>query len=152
MDTRRMVLIGLILLCALGGTSAFASETPCPTGSYALYLVSNFTCSTGVVTFGSFAYNGPLNPAAITVTPITTDYAPGFFFGGSFMVPAGQNLTLVTSYFIDPPPIIHGEQLDLDPMGSVMLTEDLCVTAFPCAGGNALGKLVTSTGNTMASI
>jgi hypothetical protein len=153
MSTRRTVLIALVLSCGLGSTVALAAPMQCPGATLATYLAPAFACSQdgGVLTFKSFVYNGPLDPAQINVSPLDVPGSVGFFIVGNFAVPAGQNATYVFSYFIDPPPIIHGEQVDLDPMGSVMLVEDLCVTAFPCAGGNSLGKLTTTTGNTMAS-
>src|SRR6266851_691112 len=123
MDTRRIVLIGLILLCTLGGTAAFAAPT-CPSGvSLAAYLQPNFTCTedNGILTFKNFVFNGPqtgLNASQINVSPIDQPALGevGFLFIGNFMVPAGVNATYVFSYFIDPlPPIIHGEQIDLDP-------------------------------------
>jgi hypothetical protein len=156
MGTRRIVLTGLLLLCAIGGTAAFAAPV-CGGGSLSAYLAPNFTCTqdNGILTFKSFAFtpapNG-LTSDQITVSPADVPGAVGFFFNGNFTVSAGQNATYVLSYFIDPPPIIHEEQLDLDPMGSVMLTEDLCVTAFPCADGNSLGKLTATTANPMSAI
>jgi hypothetical protein len=152
MGTRRSVFTGLIVLLALEGTSAFAAGQ-CQGGPLTTFLQGGFTCTqdNGILTFKSFAYNGPLSSDQIFVSPLDVPGEVGFLLMGNFTVQAGQNATYVLSYFIDPPPIIHGEQLDLDPMGSVMLVEDLCVTAFPCAGGNSLGKLTATTGNTMAS-
>jgi PEP-CTERM motif len=152
MGTRRSVFTGLIVLLALGGTPAFAAGQ-CQGGPLTMFLQGGFTCTqdNGILTFKSFVYNGPLSSDQIFVSPLDVPSEVGFIFTGNFAVPTGQNATYVLSYFIDPPPIIHGEQLDLDPFGSVMLVEDLCVTAFPCAGGNSLGNLTTTTGNTMAS-
>src|SRR5258708_6660684 len=122
MDTRRMVLIGFILLCALGGTAAFAA--PCGGATLTTYLTPNFTCTqdNGIFTFKSFVFNGPqigLNASQINVTPLDVPGEVGFMFGGTFIVAPGQNATYEIGYFIDPPPIIHEEQLDLDPSGSV---------------------------------
>jgi hypothetical protein len=83
----------------------------------------------------------------INVTPITTNSKPGFTISGNFTAIQGQSTSYVFSYFIDPPPIIHGEQIDLDPMASVVLQLDLCTTAFPCAGGNSLGTLIADNSN-----
>jgi hypothetical protein len=156
MGTRRSFLTGLVFLWAIGGTAAFAAQV-CGNASLSTYLASDFTCTqdNGVLTFKSFVFNGA--PNGLTSDQINVgllDVGPGavgFVFSGNFVVSAGQNAQYVISYFIDPvPPIIHGEELDLDPMGSVMIVEDLCATAFPCPG-NSLGKLVATTGNTTAS-
>jgi len=153
MGTRRIVLTGLIVLMALSGTSAFAA-VQCAGGTLTTYLQEGFTCTqdNGILTFKSFVYNGPLSSDQINVSPLDVQGEVGFLFLGNFNVAPGQNSTFVLSYFIDPPPIIHGDQLDLDPFGSVSLVEDLCVTAFPCAGGNSLGKLITDNSNPPMSL
>jgi hypothetical protein len=156
MGTRRSVFTGLIVLLALSGTSAFGAGQ-CMGAPLTTYLQGGFTCTedNGILTLKSFVFNGApggLNSDQIFVSPLDVPGEAGFMFMGNFTVQAGQNATYVLSYFIDPPPIIHGEQLDLDPMGSVMLVEDLCVTAFPCAGGNSLGKLITDNSNPPTSL
>jgi hypothetical protein len=105
------------------------------------------------LTFNNFGYSaspGGIAASAIQVAPITGP-GFGFQFNGNFTAGQGQTITYNLSYFVDPPPIIHGEQIDLDPFGSVSLQTDLCITAFPCAPGNSLGTLNATTGNTMAS-
>jgi len=156
MGTRRIVLIGLILFCALGGTAALAATMACQPGTMASYLAVGFACTenSGITTFQSFVFNnaqGSLTANDITVSPLDIPGAVGFFISGNFVVGQGQNATYVFSYFIDPPPIIHGEQIDLDPMGSVSLLTDLCITPFPCGVGNSLGTLSATTPNPMAS-
>jgi hypothetical protein len=150
MYTRRIVLAGLILLCALGGTTALAAPMQCPAAPLMTYISGGFACTEdgGAVTFQSFVFTPPqigLNASQIMVNPVTVPGEAGFLFVGNFMVPAGQNATYVLSYFVDPPPIIHGEQIDLDPIMFVSLQTDLCITPFPCAGGNSLGTLNAST-------
>ncbi len=64
----------------------------------------------------------------------------GFLIWGNFTSIQGLSTTYVFSYFIDPPPIIHGEQMDLDPIASVILQVDLCTTAFnPKCRGHVFG-------------
>jgi len=152
MDTRRMVSIGFILSCALGSTAAFAA--PCGGATLTTYLTPNFTCTedNGVLTFKNFLFNGPqigLNASQINVSPIDVPGEVGFLFSGNFTVPAGQNATYVFSYFIDPPPvIIHGDQIDLDPIMFVSLQADLCTMAFtPNCSGTPLGTLNADSSN-----
>src|SRR5258708_17363639 len=113
MDTRRMVIIGFILLCALGGTAAFAA--PCGGATLTTYLTPNFTCTqdNGVLTFKNFFFNGPqigLNASQINVGPIDVPGEVGFLFRGNFTVAAGVNATYMFRYFIAPPPIVHAAQ------------------------------------------
>jgi hypothetical protein len=149
------LLIGLILLCAFGGTAALAAQ--CSAGTLAQYTALNFTCTedNGVFTFKNFLYTPPmggLNANQVILNPIDVPGEVGFLFTGTFTVPPGMNAVYVLSYFIDPPPIIHGEQIDLDPIMFVSLQTDLCTTAFPCGGGNSLGSLkASSTTSLMAS-
>jgi hypothetical protein len=157
MDTRRTVSIGLILLCALGGMAASAA-TMCQPGTLATYTQPGFTCTdvTGVFTFKDFVYTPPsggLSSSQITVTPVDVPDQTGFFINGNFTSIGGGNTSYVLSYFIDPPPIIHGEQMTLDPMASVILELDLCSTAFdPSCGGTPLGTLMADNSNPPSSL
>src|SRR5260370_19552208 len=151
----RNVVIGLILLCALGGTAAFAAPT-CSAGTLATYTQGGFTCTedNGVLTFKNFVYTPPmggLNASQITVNPLDAPGQVGFFLSsGNLNFTAG---VYVFSYFIDPPPIIHGEQIDLDPMASVMLQVDLCTTQFsPNCGGMSLWTLTADNVNPAISL
>ena len=79
----------LILGCLILTGTAFGSATTCPTGSYTLYLVASFTCTSGNQTFSAFGYSSTANPAGlaipasgVTVTPITTTGDEGFQFAG----------------------------------------------------------------------
>jgi len=149
------VLVGLILLCALG-TAALAAPMQCPEDNLTTYLTPGFACTQngGITTFQSFVFTpqGSLTADDITLTPLDILGGFGFLLHGNFVVGPGVNESYVLSYFVDPPPIIHGEQIDLDPFGSVSLITDLCITEFPCAPANSLGKLTATTANTMASI
>ncbi len=138
----------VLLLCALGST-AFAATT-CPTGSIAQqYSAPGFTCTTGAFTFKTFVFQeskGGLDPSLITLTPIESATGIGFLYSGNFTAAQGQIFTYMFSYFIDPPPpIIRGQQVDLDPTGAVTLQTALCATAFPCGSGNDLGTILATT-------
>jgi hypothetical protein len=108
-----------------------------------------FTCSTGLFTFKFFTFNesmGGLDPNLILVSPIESPAGIGFLYSGNFAAAQGQTFTYVFSYFIDPPPpIIHGQQVDLDPTGMVTLQTALCASAFPCPGGSDLGTIIATT-------
>src|SRR5713226_3553810 len=123
MSYRRQALVLLVILCALGGTSAFAGA--CQPGPLAdPYLTPNFTCSLGPFNVKSFFFSesaGGLDPHLITVNPIVGTNQIGFFIQGNFTASQQQLLTYILSYFIDAPPTIHGAQDDLDPMGLVTL-------------------------------
>jgi len=106
-----------------------------------------------VVTIKQFAFTAPvggLNASQITVVPIDVPNQIGFSFLGMFTANQGQKLTYLLSFFIDPPPIIHGEQIDLDPTGAVSLTTVLCFNSVvPCAPGNKVGTLMATNGNNL---
>jgi hypothetical protein len=128
--------------------------TTCPTGPLSPYLVGGFTCQTDGSIFSDFGYEippGGVPASAIQVVPLSGPGFAGFQFNGSFTASQEQTITYLFGYFVDPPPIIHGEQIDLDPFGDVSLQTDLCITLFPCAPADSLGTLNATTGNTMAS-
>src|SRR5258706_3222730 len=90
---KRFSLLFLVLTGLMLSTSAFASPTTCPTGSYTLYLVASFACTSGNVTFSAFGYSSSANPAGsaipasgLTVTPQTQDGNEGFQFAGGWNV------------------------------------------------------------------
>jgi len=147
MGYRRKALGFLLVLCALGGASAVAA--PCQPGPLAdPYLTPNFTCSEGQFNIKSFFFSesaGGLDPHLIFVTPIVGTTQIGFLIQGNFTASQQQILTYILSYFVDAPPIIHGEQNDLDPTGLVTLQTALCRVAFPCPGGQGLGTLTATT-------
>ena len=157
MGYRREVVVLLVLSCALGGTAAFASTT-CPTAPLGSnqYKDPAFTCTTGAFTFKSFGFNetaGGISPNAILVTPLELPTGIGFLFTGTFNADTNQQFIYSISYFVDPPPpIIRGQQIDLDPTGMVTLQTALCASAFPCPGGQSLGTLTATTASTMAQM
>src|SRR6202163_1091708 len=88
---KKMFLMAMAGLVLTG--SAFASLTTCPTGNYTLYLVANFTCTSGNLLFSNFGYSSSANPAGIaipasgvTVTPQTATGNEGFQFAGGWNV------------------------------------------------------------------
>jgi hypothetical protein len=156
MGYRRDLLVFLLILCALGGVSAVAAPTCQPNPLSPTYLAPAFTCTLGPFTVKSFFFSetaGGLNPNLISVNPINTGTQIGFLIQGNFTATPGQAFTYIFSYFIDPPPpIIRGQQVDLDPTGLVTLQTDLCMSAFPCPGGQALGTLNVNTGSPTAQM
>lgn len=82
-------LLGLVVICSM----AFASSTTCPTGSLTLYLVPNFSCTSGNLIFSGFSYVGTGNPSGgaipatgVNVTPITVTGAEGFQFASGWSI------------------------------------------------------------------
>jgi hypothetical protein len=143
----------VFIIFAIAAASANGATT-CPIGPLSQYLVAGFTCQTDNSVFSDFGAEipqGGVPASAIQVVPLSGPGLIGFQFNGNFTVSAGQSIDYLFGYFVDPPPIIHGEQIDLDPFGDVSLQTDLCVTLFPCAPADMLGTLNTTTGNTMAS-
>jgi hypothetical protein len=90
----------LVLASLFVASSAFASTTTCPTGLYTLYLVANFSCTSGNLTFSNFGYFASANPAglaipssSINVTPLTVDGTEGFQFNGGWNVGSNAGLS-----------------------------------------------------------
>jgi hypothetical protein len=144
----------LVFLVFVLGAASAKGATTCPTGPLSQYLVAGFTCQTDNSIFSDFGAEippGGVPASAIQVVPLSGPGLVGFQFNANFTASAGQTIDYLFGYFVDPPPIIHGEQIDLDPFGDVSLQTDLCITAFPCAPADSLGTLNTTTGNPMAS-
>jgi len=117
------------------------------------YLTPNFTCSLGPFNVKSFFFSesaGGLDPHMIFVTPIVSTNFVELLLQGNFTASPQQMFTYRFSYFIDAPPIIRGQQDDLDPMGLVTLQTDMCMVTFPCPGGQGLGTNTATTMNPMA--
>jgi hypothetical protein len=142
----------LILGFMILASTAFGSSTTCPTGSYTLYLVSSFTCTSGNQTFSTFGYSSNANPAGlaipasgITVTPITTDGNEGFQFASGWNVgtQAGgvssfQNSLIsftVTGYITDLHLFFNGSSTGTGLSG---VTEQYCLNhdLVGCPGGS----------------
>jgi len=82
-----MKVLRTLLTVAILSSSAFASTTTCPSGDITLYLVPNFSCTSGNLIFSGFSYIGTGNPAGgaipasgVNVSPITVTGAEGFQF------------------------------------------------------------------------
>ncbi len=160
MGYRRLVDAGVFIFsafCTLGGSSAAAAPV-CQPGTLSSYLAPGFACTEGggLFTFTTFAFQGAaggLNADQISLVPIDVPTEVGFMFSGNFTANPGQTFSYMFSYFIDPPPpIIRGDQVDLDPTGAVSLQVALCSTAFPCLPANQEGTLNVSTQKPTASI
>lgn len=83
----------LLLICFLLTAPAFASLTTCSSGTFALYLVPNFSCQSGNLIFTNFTYLGMGNPSQVTipatginVQPITQTGHEGFQFASGWDV------------------------------------------------------------------
>ncbi len=134
-----------------------AAPMQCPGATLQTYITGGFSCTEdgGVVTIKQFSFTQPvggLNASQINVVPVDVPGQIGFQFLGTFVANQGQKFTYSLSFFIDPPPIIHGERLDLDPTGAVTLNTVLCSNSIvPCAAGNTITTLVVTTQSPIAS-
>ncbi len=157
MGVRRKVFICLALLGVFGSTVALAGPMQCPTATLQTYITGGFQCTEdgGVVTIKQFVFMQPMggiDATQINVFPVDLPGQIGFKFLGTFVANPGQKLTYSLSFFIDPPPIIHGEQIDLDPTGAVTLNTVLCSNSIvPCALGNTITTLTATTQSPIAS-
>jgi hypothetical protein len=126
----------------------------CVAGSLQSYIGSS-GCVLGEsdgaeVVFSGFAFPTPLNPdgapvldaSQIEVTPVASGLSGSFDFSGDFSAPAGDTVTYDIDYFLllDPPPILGGGSLFLDPTGDVSVTESICADSF--FGTDASGDTV----------
>ena len=163
MDTNRVSIIAKfsLVLGMLALTPAFAAPVECPSAPLTPYLSGSFVCTEdqGTFTFFSFSYSAPmggLNSGQINVTPIDQPGKIGFLLTSqqpNGFTDMGAMATYQFSYFIDPPPpIIRGEQIDLDPIGNVTLTSVLCsMNTVPCPMANTINTLTATTGTPTAT-
>jgi hypothetical protein len=137
----------LISVVAVGSFStAFAGSSlpSCGVASLASYITTTANppasggCAIGILDYFDFSYhpvsNAPL-ASAINVSPSVN--GSGFSFG-PVTAAAGQTVQFEIDYdlFIDPAPIITGDNLGLDPpTGNVVVTEYFCNDISYIGGG-----------------
>ena len=129
-------------------SSVFAGGTPvpgCGPASLASYITTTATppatggCSIGILDYYNFAYlptqNAPL-ASAINVAPS----GQGFTFG-PITAAAGQTVSFEIDYqiYIDPTPVITGDNLGLDVTGNITVTEFFCNDSRYLGNGLCLG-------------
>ncbi len=146
-------------------SSLFASSTlpSCSTASLASYVTSTANgggCAIGILDYYNVSYLPGTNAPAssnIQVTPGTA----GFSFGPVTAAP-GQTVQFEIDYqiFIDPAPVITGDDLKLDPpSGDITVTEYFCNDlpfnpgpgAPTCLGGSSAQSLTVGNGNAYPS-
>jgi hypothetical protein len=146
------------------GTALGTAAPVCVNASLADYVSLNSTggCTFNDLTFFRFAFNPPpvatggaatATPSDIFLEPIRTPSGTGFSITSSFFSlsnpTVAQSVTYGLGYSVDPPPIIVGEDLFLDPpFGDVLISQRVClndVLANNCAFGVALSQSVTPT-------
>ncbi len=131
----------LTLFAAGSFSSLFAVSTlpDCGAGTLGGYISSNTSCAIGVLDYSRFSYiqdsNAP-SAANIAIAP----GASGFSFGPVTALP-GQTVQFEIDYdiFIDPTPVITGDNLGLDVSGSVSITEYFCNDQQYFGNGQCLG-------------
>lgn len=152
----------LFALLAFSGLRQANALPVCQTDTLASYMTLNVQggCTYDDLTFFRFSYNpGPVgtggaalaSAADIMVTPIANQVGYGFSFSSSFFQLSNnlvaQSATYNIGYSVDPPPIIVGEGLFLDPpFGNVTVSQNVClndVLANRCAFGVQLAQSVT---------
>ncbi len=128
------------LLFALGAASQLAAA-PCITQSLDYYK-NNYgeltPCSSGDLTYYGFDFAKLSAPGSITALDIIVTPDPGnntLVFSGAnastfnHFIAAGQREQYLLSYIIDPPPIVAGDDLSLDPPSG-----PIYVSRWSCAG------------------
>jgi hypothetical protein len=95
-------------------------------------VFSGFTFSVANNPDGLNSSTGLLDPTEITLTPVASGLSGSFDFSGNFSVPAGDTVTYDIDYILllDPPPILGGGSLFLDPTGDVSVTQSICADSY----------------------
>ena len=143
----KLVLLVVLLAVAV---PVFASSTTCPSGTYELYLVPNFSCQTGNLIFSNFAYLGTGNPTeviipagSINTQPITQDGEEGFQFASGWSVgtQAGgmssfQNsmITYVVTSDLGITDLVLGFNGSFSGTGTTSTAENFCLNATSTSG------------------
>jgi len=158
----KKILLLAIASFALTG-SAFASLTTCPTATYDVYLVANFTCTSGALLFSNFTYAGTAAPpgdvilaSGIMVTPQTVTGNEGFQFASGWNVATQPPVPPGTNSFEDSLIgfEVQGPITDLHLFfngsftgtGLTAVTENYCINAplGSCGAGNSGQLKVTN--------
>ena len=147
---------GLLLLAVSLALMPAAFAATCPNGPYTAYLVPNFSCTLGNLTFNAFGYFPSANPiglaipaSAVTITTINTPGDEGFRFGLSMSVATlGTGVSsfqdsLITFTVSAAQPAITGLQLSFD--GSFTGTGLTGVAETYCFNHDLLGCPPAST-------
>ena len=138
----------LSLLVAGSYSAIFAVSTlpSCSTASLANYISTTANppatggCAIGILDYYNMSYiPGSNAPAASTVS--VTPSGSGFSFGPVTAAP-GQTVQFEIDYdiFIDPAPVITGDDMGLDVTGSVQVTEYFCNDVSYVGNGLCLGS------------
>ncbi len=156
----------LLSFLVLAGIQEVRALPLCPTASLAEYisLDSAGGCLSNDLTFFRFSYATPVStggaPVAaasdVLVTPLNSSIGIGFSFSSSYFMlnnpTTVESATYGIGYSVDPPPIIVGEGLSLDPpYGAVNVVQNLCqndVVSNGCAYGIPVTQRVTPTSPT----
>lgn len=112
--------------------------------------VSTVPTDVKVADFG-FSGTGPLTQADILVNPVPLASSAGLRFAAAFAAPNGTSAEYLTFYTIDPPPIIHGFESEMETFtpkngGKASITTELCLGAAfddPAVSNACSGTLAT---------
>jgi hypothetical protein len=123
--------------CEAGTLQSYISSSGCILGEVgdASVVFSGFSLPIAVGTGGATV----LNASQIELTPIVSGLSGSFDFSpvsGEFAVGENQTVTYDIDYFLllDPPPILGGGSLHLDPTGDVSVTESICADSYFVSG------------------
>ncbi len=135
-DNYHLKLIATLGLFAVGASTGWAGAINCIPGTLDTYINGvNTDCAQGsannIFNYG-FTFetrsNGDLSdvPGNINVTP--NNPAATLSFSGFMNLPSGsgENLQYFIGYNIDPPPILTGDSIALDPFNDAVLTLYVC--------------------------
>lgn len=153
-----LILAGSFSALFAGGVSV---PPACTADTLANYTVTTKNppatggCAIGILDYYNVSYNKFFTPtnapsaSAINVTPFGT----GFSFGPVSAAP-GQTVQFEITYeiFIDPAPIISGDNLGLDVTGDITITEYFCndlayIGSGLCTGSHPAESLQVGNGN-----
>lgn len=140
----------LLLVFLAAEAPGFASSTTCPSGTYDLYLVPNFSCQTGDLIFSGFGYMGTGNPSeiiipasSVNIKPITQTGEEGFQFASGWSVgtqtggmSSFQNslITFVVNDALGLGDLILGFNGNFTGTGMTSTAENFCLNATSVSG------------------
>lgn len=154
--------LGLLMSVSTAFAGSVGGAAPCQAGSIGSYLSSGFVCNVGSVdvfnftlemdTGNGFEAASPYALAQLHILPSvnSSDGSSTLFVGGFplFQVDASTSLGWRLGFTVDPPPIITGETLEIDPpYGEILGHQLYCMDGTFANGCPASGLVQFSIGS-----